>query len=77
MAEDTDEQGPAPPVAGAAPGKRIPPEARRALDEAAGRRAALDARAAGLAASREHHGRGGLDPVRYDDWEIKGRASDF
>jgi hypothetical protein len=77
MAEDTDGQGPTPPVAGAASGKRISPEARRALEEAAERRAALDARAAGLDAAKEHHGRGGLDPVRYDDWEIKGRASDF
>jgi hypothetical protein len=25
----------------------------------------------------EHHGRGGLDPARYGDWEVKGLASDF
>lgn len=25
----------------------------------------------------EHGGRGGLDPVRYGDWEIKGIAVDF
>ena len=26
---------------------------------------------------RELNGRGGLDPVRYGDWEVKGLASDF
>jgi hypothetical protein len=25
----------------------------------------------------EHNGRGGLDPARYGDWEVKGLASDF
>jgi len=25
----------------------------------------------------ERDGRGGLEPVRYGDWEIKGLASDF
>ena len=57
--------------------KALPPAARRALEEAAARRAELDARAAALANAKEHRGRGGLDPVRYEDWEIKGRASDF
>lgn len=46
--------------------------ARRALAEAETRRA----RAAALR-PREFAGRGGLDPVRYDDWEVKGLASDF
>ena len=58
-------------------GKVLTPEARRALAEAAERRAALDARAAELAQIPEQDGRGGLDPVRYEDWEIKGRAVDF
>jgi hypothetical protein len=62
---------------GAAPGKVLTPEARRALAEAADRRAAIDARAAEIAKAKEHQGRGGLDPVRYDDWEVKGLASDF
>ena len=57
--------------------KALAPAARRALAEAEARRAELDARAAELGQAKEHHGRGGLDPVRYDDWEIKGRASDF
>jgi hypothetical protein len=63
--------------AGSAPGKDLTPAARRALDEAALRRAEIDARAADLAKAKEHQGRGGLEPVRYDDWEVKGLASDF
>ncbi|MGL4728562.1 MAG: succinate dehydrogenase assembly factor 4, partial [Bosea sp. (in: a-proteobacteria)] len=51
--------------------------AKRALEEAATRRAALDEKAKALAASREIDGRGGLDPVRYDDWDVKGLAVDF
>jgi hypothetical protein len=53
--------------------------AERALAEARERRAA--ARAAELelakAQKNEHNGRGGLDPVRYGDWEVKGIATDF
>lgn len=66
-----------PELPGAAPGKPLSPAARRALEEAAARRAAIDARAAGISASPEKNGRGGLEPVRYDDWEIKGIACDF
>lgn len=67
-----------PEPAGGAPAKRVlSAAAQRALQEAAERRAALDAKAADLAASREMNGRGGLDPVRYEDWEVKGLASDF
>ena len=55
--------------------KKLTPEAERALAEAKARRAAIDAKAA--AAPKEKNGRGGLDPVRYDDWEVKGIASDF
>jgi hypothetical protein len=62
---------------GAAPGKALTPEARRALEEAAQRRAEIDARAAALGGDKEDRGRGGLEPVRYDDWEVKGLASDF
>jgi hypothetical protein len=61
----------------AAPGKTLSDAARRALEEAAARRAALDAKAAALAAEKEIDGRGGLEPVRYGDWEIKGLTSDF
>jgi hypothetical protein len=61
----------------AAPARELSPAARRALEEAAQRRAAIDARAAELAKAKEHRGRGGLEPVRYEDWEVKGLASDF
>ena len=58
------------------PPKRPDPQvARRALAEAQARRAQIDAKTSN--APREVDGRGGLDPVRYDDWEIKGIASDF
>jgi hypothetical protein len=65
------------PVEGAAPGKPLSPAARRALEEAAKRRLAIDARAAEIAKQKEFQGRGGLEPVRYEDWEVKGLASDF
>ena len=57
--------------------KQLSPAARRALAEAAARRAAIDAHAAEVASRPEVNGRGGLEPVRYDDWEVKGIASDF
>ncbi len=50
----------------------LTPAAERALAEAAARRAA---RAPDL--PKESGGRGGLDPARYGDWEIKGLTSDF
>jgi hypothetical protein len=60
-----------------APAKTLPPAAQRALAEAEARRAAIDAHAAALGREKEVNGRGGLEPVRYDDWEVKGIASDF
>jgi len=65
------------PFPGAAPGKPLSDAARRALEEAAERRAEIDARAAEIASEPERLGRGGLEPVRYNDWEIKGTACDF
>lgn len=62
---------------GAAPPRTLSPAAQRALAEAAERRAAIDARAAEISAKPERQGRGGLEPVRYDDWEVKGLAVDF
>lgn len=53
--------------------KRLSPAAQRALAEADARRAARTAAAAEI----EIDGRGGLEPVRYGDWEVKGLASDF
>lgn len=52
----------------------LPPEARRALAEAQARR---EAAAAPKSQAEEQGGRGGLDPARYGDWEVKGLASDF
>ena len=49
--------------------------ARRALAEAQARRAEIDARMAAM--PKEINGRGGLDPARFGDWEVKGVASDF
>lgn len=57
--------------------RELTPAAQRALAEAQARRAALDAKAAALGRDKEIAGRGGLEPVRYDDWEVKGIASDF
>jgi len=74
---DTSDPVPSRPVEGAAPGKTLTPAARRALEEAAQRRQEIDARAAEIAREKELHGRGGLEPVRYEDWEVKGLASDF
>jgi hypothetical protein len=54
-------------------GKPLPEAARRALAEAEARRQAT----AGPDRPQEKGGRGGLDPVRYGDWEIKGIACDF
>jgi hypothetical protein len=59
------------------PPRRLTPAAERALKEAEERRAAQAAKEAELAKAREVDGRGGRDPVRYDDWEVKGIAADF
>jgi hypothetical protein len=74
---DTPDTNPDRLLEGAAPGKPLSPAARRALEEAAQRRLEIDARAAELAKQKELQGRGGLEPVRYEDWEVKGLASDF
>ena len=55
--------------------KPLTPAAERALREAAARRAEIDAETARR--PDEKGGRGGLDPARYGDWEIKGLTSDF
>lgn len=53
--------------------KILTPEAERALFEAAARREQQieEERVAEL------NGRGGLDPARFKDWEVKGIAVDF
>jgi hypothetical protein len=55
--------------------RKLTPEAQRALAEAAERRALAEQQKQGL--PKEINGRGGLEPVRYGDWEIKGLISDF
>ena len=55
--------------------KPLSPAAERALAEAASRRAERDR--ARQEPAPEFSGRGGLDPARYGDWEVKGIASDF
>jgi hypothetical protein len=62
------------PVAETAP-RSLTPAARRALAEAAARRRQIDAEMASR--PTEKGGRGGLDPNRYGDWEIKGITADF
>ena len=59
----------------APPRAPIPPEAERALAEAALRRAEIDRRTAER--SKEVGGPKGPEPTRYGDWEKKGLASDF
>jgi len=58
---------------GAAPGKDLSPAARRALEEAAARRAAQ------VVAEKpvEEGGPKGPEPTRFGDWERKGIAVDF
>ena len=51
------------------------PAAKRAVAEAQARRAEIDRKS--KEQPKELHGRKGLDPVRYGDWEVKGIASDF
>lgn len=64
--EETIEPAPRPPLSEAA---------KRALAEAKARRAEIDGK--GAFAPKELGGRGGLEPGRYGDWEIKGLTSDF
>lgn len=69
-------QGPAPQQNETASRKPLTPAARRALAEAAERRAqAENATAADKA--REFQGPKGPEPTRFGDWERKGIASDF
>ncbi|KQO73892.1 DUF1674 domain-containing protein [Rhizobium sp. Leaf262] len=53
--------------------KTLSPAAQRALQEAEDRRK----RAQELELPPETGGRGGAEPVRFGDYEIKGRAIDF
>lgn len=53
--------------------RNLPAAAQRALKEAEERRK----KAQQTKTPKEIGGRGGNDPSRYGDWEIKGRAIDF
>ena len=59
---------------GGAPGKPLSEAARRALQEAAERRAKADKAAA---SPPEQGGPSGPEPTRFGDWERKGLAVDF
>ncbi len=68
-----------PSKAGATPGgespKALTPAASRALAEAEARRKEYRDKEATL--PKEVGGRGGKEPGRYGDWEVKGLATDF
>ncbi|ESW65844.1 hypothetical protein X760_27460 [Mesorhizobium sp. LSHC422A00] len=55
--------------------KDLTPAASRALAEAEARREAYRQKESAL--PKEIGGRGGKEPGRYGDWEVKGLASDF
>ena len=61
--------------AGSPERKPLSDAAKRALAEAEERRKTYRAREAAM--PREIGGRGGHEPGRYGDWEIKGLTSDF
>ena len=67
ISQPDDAQAPEPKI--------LTPAAQRALAEAQARRLEIDA--ASAMAPKEKGGRGGLEPGRYGDWEIKGLTSDF
>ena len=80
MTEKLPSQAASDPAAGEktpADGSRreLSPAARRALAEAEARRAETNRKASDQ--PKELNGRGGPDPARYGDWEVKGIASDF
>ncbi|WP_018997469.1 DUF1674 domain-containing protein [Hirschia maritima] len=64
-------------ISGAAPGKELSPAAQRALEEAAERRVASDAKNASEQKPEEWNGPRGEEPTRYGDWERKGITYDF
>ncbi len=71
----TDEKDAATMDTAAAPAKTPTPAAKRALAEAEARRRTYHEKEVEL--PKEFGGRGGKEPGRYGDWEIKGLTSDF
>jgi hypothetical protein len=63
------------PAAEAVQKKPVSAAAKRALEEAEARREIYREQEAAL--PKEIGGRGGHEPGRYGDWEIKGLTSDF
>lgn len=74
LQQDTGAVGSPPEAVDPAP-RPLSAAAQRALDEARTRRATYEAQAAAL--PKELGGRGGKEPGRYGDWEVKGIATDF
>jgi hypothetical protein len=72
---DDNPRNDAPAPAARAGRKDLPEAAQRALEEAAQRREEYRKREAAL--PKELGGRGGHEPGRYGDWEVKGLTSDF
>lgn len=70
----TGMDGPLPQSEAGNPAK-LSKNAQNALMEARARRAEIDTKAS--LTKNETAGRGGLEPTRYNDWEIKGITSDF
>jgi hypothetical protein len=79
MSESENQQAESGMAQTAPPAKRafddLPPAAQRALKEAEERR--MQAKRPTDDLPREINGRGGEDPARYGDWEVKGIAIDF
>ena len=73
--KDADDQNDPSAEAVIKPERILSPAAQRALDEAKARRETIDAKT--TSSPKELGGRGGLDPARYGDWEVKGISSDF
>jgi hypothetical protein len=55
----------------------LPAPMQRALLEAEERRKQQELAEQASKVEKEINGRGGLDPIRYGDWEAKGITSDF
>lgn len=75
MASDSSDKSDGAANSGAVERKTYPPAAARALAEAEARRTDYLEREAAI--PKEIGGRGGHEPGRYGDWEIKGLTSDF
>lgn len=63
------------PIIGQNPEPAVPAETREQAPATGD--AASGTRAPQAQQAPEHGGRGGLDPVRYGDWEKNGRCIDF